>query len=401
MKLNEAIATLAKGASIFLIGSVAGGIFVFNVYNFDEPSSNYEADLRTEQSQEVNAPVEPTPIEDIKNTYELSDAVNTVVSLNVTLRQPDSIFSELFREGQSKASGSGVIYSEDKNGVYIITNNHVVEGSEAIEVTVGNDDVPVRAEIVGRAPSSDIAVIYVDKQELEESSNGKYLISHIGDSDDLEMFDEVYAVGNAAGEGKSGTKGTISALNKNIPIGDGYGSEINAIQIDAPINPGNSGGALINEDGQLIGINFAKVVAQELEGIGYSIPINDAVIVANEIIERGNMDTPVVLGIESRPIMGVSVISVSAEEARELGLYFNNSVVIVAGIAENSPAEEAGIRKGDIILKFNDTKITSSKELTDEISKYEIGDEVEILISRENEIIKVDLVLADSALFVE
>ncbi len=405
MKLNEAMATLAKTASIFLIGSVAGGVFVFNAYKLDT-QPNYATSTNhglvdTVDSQEVIAPVEPTPIEEVKNTHKLSEVENTVVSLNVTLKQTDSIFSELFRDTQPKASGSGVIYSEDDNGVYIITNNHVVEGSESIEVTVADEDEPINAKLIGRDPSIDIAVIYVDKKELEESSEGKYLLSFIGDSDELKMFDEVYAIGNAAGEGKSGTKGTVSALDKKIPVDDGRGSEINAIQIDAPINPGNSGGALVNEDGQLIGINFAKVVAKELEGIGYSIPVNDVVTVANEIIERGNTDTPIVLGVESRPIMGVIVISITEEDARDIGIFYDHDVVMIVSVGENSPAEKAGIKKGDIILALNDKKITSKEELTEEISNFEIGEEIELTISRDNETIKVKLVLADSALFAE
>lgn len=376
---------LVKGASLFLVGGVLGGVMTYNTIESDiinMPNSNVEQAVTnglTEQPSETVSTNVSTP------KYTPAEAINTVVSIDVTTTtQSNSPLSEIFgKDIVSKASGSGVIYSEDANGIYIITNNHVVEGADTIAIRLNDDDEPATASLIGRAPSHDLAVIYVTKDELKAKGIDDYLVAHIGNSDDLSIFDEVYAIGNAAGEGKSGTKGSISVLNKDVAVD--RDTNINAIQIDAAINPGNSGGALINSDGELIGINFAKIVATNLEGMAYSIPINDVVPVVNDIIAKGSVGNPYIAGVESNPFVGIKTIGISQEDAASYNIKLDNDALIIADIVSNSPAVDAGLKKGDIISTLDGRSISSIDEFRDVINQHAIGDTVAMTVQRVND----------------
>ncbi len=397
---NKVFSNLAKGASLFLVGGVLGGVMTYSMADLNFDSNTTVAE--TESTVETVA-TEPTETE--KDTYSLSESLNTVVSIDVTMSAtPQSdVLSDLFgQQPQTRevsASGSGVIYSEDENGIYIITNNHVVENADTIKIRVDDNDEPAEAKLIGRDPYTDLAVIYVTKDELKAKGIDNYLVSKIGDSDDLEVFEQVYAIGNAAGEGKSGTTGTISALDKDLDMGDG--TTIEAIQIDAAINPGNSGGALVNADGELIGINFAKAVSTELEGMGYSIPINDAVVVVNNIIEKGSVEAPYVQGVESKPFMGVMLYDFTKEEAAQRGATIEDDVVVVTSVIEGSPADLSQLQAGDIIVSVNGTDVNSIDEVHEEVYKNEIGDTIDITIARNGRNYKTKMTLADSAKFTE
>ncbi len=391
---NKTFNGLAKGASLFLVGGILGSVLTYNTFEFDSnvPTNNTMT-TSAEGTTEANAVVEEPKV-----YYSPSEALNTVVSIDVvTQAQTTGIFGELFGDIQATAQGSGVIYSEDQNGVYIITNNHVVEGAQDIKVRLHDDDEGAQAKLVGRDPSTDLAVIYVTKAELKSKGMDDYLVSQIGDSDEVEVFDTVYAIGNAAGEGKTGTTGSVSALDKEVGTTDG--EEIQAIQIDAAINPGNSGGALVNENGELIGINFAKVVGTELEGMGYSIPINDAVVVANEIIETGSIEAPVVIGVESKPFMGVMTVDISKEVASQYNFNIADDIVVINQVVPGGPAFEAGMQKGDIIKKVEGKNIKDTEDLQAAISDYQVGDIIKVEVARGNKDVTLNVTLGDTALF--
>ncbi len=397
---NKVFNNLAKGASLFLLGGVLGGVMTYNMADIDFNNNS----TVTENSESTVETVATEPTEQ-NDAYSLSESLNTVVSIDVTVKQQaqsemlNNIFGEQAPVREIQASGSGVIYSEDENGIYIITNNHVVEDADTIKIRVDDNDEPAEAKLIGRDPYTDLAVIYVTKDELKAKDIDNYLVSKIGDSDELEVFEQVYAIGNAAGEGKSGTTGTISALDKSLDMGDG--TSIDAIQIDAAINPGNSGGALVNADGELIGINFAKAVSTELEGMGYSIPINDAVEVVNDIIAKGSVEAPYVVGVESKPFMGVTLYDLTVEEAAKNGLALEKDVVIVTSVIEGTPADLSNIEAGDIIASVNGVDVDSIDKLHDEVYKHEIGDTIDITVTRNGRNYKTKLTLADSALFME
>ncbi len=397
---NKVFSNLAKGASLFLVGGVLGGVMTYSMADINVNSDPMVAEA-TEPAVETVA----TEPKETKDAYTLAESLNTVVSIDVTMAAtPQSdVFAEIFgqkpQQRSVSASGSGVIYSEDDNGVYIITNNHVVEDAESIKIRIDDNDEPAEAKLIGRDPYTDLAVIYVTKDELKAKDIDNYLVSKIGDSDDLEVFEQVYAIGNAAGEGKSGTTGTISALDKSLDMGDG--TSIDAIQIDAAINPGNSGGALVNGDGELIGINFAKAVSTELEGMGYSIPINDAIVVVNDIIENGTVESPVVVGQESKPFMGVMLYDLTKEEAAQRGVTLDDNVVIITSVIEGSPADLAKLEAGDIVASVNGVDVNNIDKLHEEVYKNEIGDTIDITITRNGKNYKTKVTLADSALFTE
>ncbi len=401
---NKVFSNLAKGASLFLVGGVLGGVMTYNMTDINFNSNTALTEV-TDPTVETVATEPLKPTDGAKDTYTLSESLNTVVSIDITLgnQAQSDVFADIFGQQPSKksvsASGSGVIYSEDENGIYIITNNHVVENAKTVQIRIDDDDKPADAKLIGRDPSTDLAVIYVTKTELAESGIDNYLVSKVGNSDKLEVFEQVYAIGNAAGEGKSGTTGTISALDKSLDLGDG--TSIDAIQIDAAINPGNSGGALINGDGELVGINFAKAVSTELEGMGYSIPINDAVVVVNDIIKNGTVEKPVVVGVESKPFMGVMLYNLSKEEASQRGITIDKDVVIITSVIEGSPADLAKIEAGDIVSAVNGVDVNKIEELHKEVYKNKIGDTIDVTITRNGKNYKTKVTLGDSAEFQE
>lgn len=392
--MNNTLSGLAKGAGLFVVGGVLGGVFTYNTLNFEK-----SIDTENVVGVSVEENVDPTIATTEENSYYTpAEAMNTVVSIDVVGEtQGTGVFGEIFGGIQSASSGSGVIYSEDENGLYIITNNHVVEGGQDIKIRLNDSDEGASASLIGRDPSTDLAVIYVTKEEMTAKGMDDYLVSYIGNSDEIEVFDTVYAIGNAAGEGKSGTTGSVSALNKEITTENG--ETVDAIQIDAAINPGNSGGALVDEKGQLIGINFAKVVGTELEGMGYSIPINEAVEVANQIISEGTVEAPVVVGVEAKPYMGILTLDVSKEEARQFNINSEKDVILVSGIVSGSPAEKAGIIKGDVIKSADGQEVTNTDDLQQIIHGHDIGDEIKIVVIRETGEVPLNIVLGNSALY--
>ena len=276
--------------------------------------------------------------------------------------------------------GSGVILTSDG---YVLTNYHVVEGASALKVTAEGEEYS--ADIVGYDESSDIAVIKL------EDANGLRAIE-VGDSDNLLIGEWVMTIGSPFGLEQSVATGIVSATNRSEVLASETGGEssvyVNMIQTDAAINPGNSGGALVNKDGQLIGINtLISSYSGSYSGVGFAIPINYAISLADTIIAG---ETP------SHAYLGVSMSSVTPSIASRYGLA-QNWGVYVANISPDSAAEEAGIQVGDIITRFNGEKVTSSSELLLAIRKCKVGDEVEIILNRDGQEITLNVVLGSDA----
>ncbi len=304
---------------------------------------------------------------------DFQEATNSVVSISAQAIQNQGIFS-----GIGESSGSGVIFATDDEYVYMLTNRHVVSGVTTFEISI-DDETFIEARVLGTDTQNDIAVIYAKKEQFEENDIN-YSIAKIGDSDQLQLGDKVYAIGNSAGEGKSLTSGVVGALNKEIDFGDGTSNSF--IQTDAAINPGNSGGALIDENGYLVGINTAKLVDSSIEGMGYSIPINDAIQIAENLL------TKPFIGIQGGTVSDI----IDTRNARNIpdGVYIDAVVV-------DSGADEAGLKRGDIITQMNEAEIAKFEDLSKFLDNYKVGDVIEVVIFRDGDYLKVEVMLGSRA----
>lgn len=272
-----------------------------------------------------------------------------------------SVVNTYFGKQTSESGGSGIIISE--NG-HIVTNYHVIEGSTSIKVklTSGNE---YDAKVVGGDEKTDIAVIKIAASETLH-------VALIGDSDTVEVGELAVAIGNPLASELFGTvtAGVISGVNRTMTVGQ---REMNLIQTDAAISPGNSGGALINRYGEVIGINSVKLVDDAAEGLGFAIPMNEAVPIVSDLTKYGY--------VKGRPMIGVSVREITAELA-----YYNNlpvqSGLYIMSVTEGSGAYKAGLTRGDIIIKFDSSPVTSATEMNKIRDKHKAGDKVSVTIIR-------------------
>ena len=288
----------------------------------------------------------------------------SVVNINTSVHTTTNYYGiAIPYDGES--AGSGVIFDEDDQYVYIVTNNHVVADSDTISVSVtGNESIS--AEVVGTEASSDLAVIKALKSDFE-AAGVDYKIAKFGDSDQLKVGESVLAIGNALGEGKSATGGMISVINKTIEI-DGVTLEV--LQTSAPINPGNSGGALVNYDGEIIGINTAKTSTSVAEGMGYAIPSNTV----KEVMERLLVD-----GTTPKPYLGIMGSDITDDISN---LYKLPVGVLVVDVLDGSAAQNAGLVEGDIIVGFNGSSVMNMEGLQSILKECEIGSTVNMDIIR-------------------
>jgi len=303
---------------------------------------------------ENSQPAQPLP--DI--TSVVNKAMPSVVSVTTEMTVYD-IFNEAHKQ---TAAGSGfLIHNEEGDGGYIVTNNHVVQAAKSVWVKL-SDGRSFPADVVGTDVLSDLAVLKIDATELP--------YAQLGNSDTLAIGDWVVAIGNALGEGISATHGIISRLDVEISI---QGNVLRGlIQTDAPINPGNSGGPLVNISGEVIGITSVKMSAAGVEGMGYAISINSAKPVIKTLIEQGYV---------SRPWLGVALYTVDPYVAAANGLSVNKGAFIVK-LVSGSPADIAGLREGDVIVRFEDKKIANVDDMVQAIHDCQIGQKVEITFFR-------------------
>lgn len=288
--------------------------------------------------------------------------------------QPEQDSDEL----QQAGTGSGAIYKIEGDRAYIFTNYHVIAGSEEVEVLYQNGE-RAKAEIVGADSYTDLAVLSVDAKGVDKALK-------LGNSDLLKVGEPAIAIGSPLGTGfaSSVTSGIISGINRAVPVDtDGdreYDWEMNVLQTDAAINPGNSGGPLVNIAGEVIGINSMKVATNNVEGMGFAIPINDALTIIEQLEENGEI---------VRPVIGVTMIDaqyLSESDLKQLGIDENlEGGVIIQSVMPNSPAEEAGLKQWDVLTSFNGQPIESGNQLRQAIYSAKIGDQVEVEFYRNGE----------------
>ncbi len=262
--------------------------------------------------------------------------------------------------------GSGVIYDAKKG--YIATNNHVVQGAKEITVYL-TDGRNVKGKVLGTDPATDLAVVKIDAENLPEAP--------LGDSSTIQVGEPAIAIGNPLGMELRGsvTVGIVSALNRTVDVGD---NKYTLIQTDAAINPGNSGGALVNADGEVMGINSAKYAGNGVEGIGFAIPINTAKPILQGLVENGAI---------ARPYLGVRIIDEESfkkkngEDKNSIGIDFHGGVYI-DNMVRNGPAHKAGLRPGDIILKINGKRVSKSTEVQQAVKEAKVGETLTVTIRR-------------------
>ena len=281
---------------------------------------------------------------------------------------------------ESVSMGTGVIIGETDDQVIIASNQHVVTGADTLSVAF-IDETAADAVVLGEDADTDLAVIAVNKKDLSEDTLSMIKVIEIGSSDKLLVGEQVVAIGNALGYGQSVSTGIVSALNRTLVSYDGSseGTDNGLIQTDAAINPGNSGGALLNMNGELIGINSAKYAQTEVEGMGYAIPITDALPIL-ESLKNGEQPEISVEHEGSGVKLGVSVVTVNEQNSDYYGI---PQGALVKEVEAGSAAEEAGIQAGDIITAIDDKQITSVDDLTEALSRYSDGDSAEVTVARE------------------
>ena len=293
----------------------------------------------------------------------------SVVSITSTI-QSSNYYG--FGTQESEGAGSGFIIAKTKDSLMIATNNHVV--SDATSLTVGFvDDTTAKATVVGTDSSADLAVISVKIKDIKDATASKIKVATLGSSDDLKVGEEVVAIGNALGYGQSVTTGVVSAKNREVSLTDGT---MNLLQTDAAINPGNSGGVLINMDGQVVGINNAKLEDTSVEGMGYAIPITTAKTILTDLMNAGSVST------KDAAFLGVVGRDINESYSSALGI---PSGIYVSQVVSGSPAEKAGISAGDVIVKFEGNNVSTMSGLKEKLAIKKANTKVKITFKRANQ----------------
>ena len=384
-----------------LIGGILGAVLTIGIFYVANGSLLSPTNQTNSGSPSAgNTKVSNMKVDVNSNITEAAEKVQGAVVSVINLQKKQSKgglggFSDIFGNGndqkQSEGSdgqleeaseGSGVIYKVEGNTAYIVTNNHVVEKQDGLEVLL-KDGAKVKASLVGTDAYTDLAVLKVESDKVADIKPAAF-----GDSSALKVGEPAIALGSPLGSqyANSVTSGIISSLNRQVvnQNDEGQTVNINAIQTDAAINPGNSGGPLVNMAGQVVGINSSKIVQTQsnvsVEGIGFAIPSNDVVNVINQLEQGGKV---------VRPALGITMVSLSdlsTEQISEI-VKVPSSVtqgVVVNEVQSSTPADQAGLKKYDVITKIDDKEVSSGVELQSELYKHKVGDTVKITFYRKD-----------------
>ena len=408
-------------ATAVVFGLVASAVFQGTNYVGSKLNPQGKKSVQVQSTQTISQNKSSDSEESVSGSTEGTSSVSQVAQnampsivsiVGVSVQEIPQIY-QYFGYGQqqeTQSSGSGIIVGQNDTELLIATNNHVVSGTNSLTVCFTNqdgsavtengdvektsaegesgstnqdgqdsslDDVQsgaVSAQIKGTDADNDLAVISVKLEDIPEDVLSEIKVATIGDSDSLQMGEQVVAIGNALGYGQSVTSGYVSALNRQVSSDDTDGT---FIQTDAAINPGNSGGALLNMKGELIGINSAKIASDEVEGMGFAIPISKAEPILDEMM---NQETRYKVEDEDKAAyIGITCENVTSDVNQMYGI---PQGVYVDTVVEGGPAEKAGIKKGDVITKIDGTAIDAYKDLVDRLEYYEAGETVELEVYR-------------------
>lgn len=308
----------------------------------------------------------------------VENVMPSIVSItNMSVQEVQNFFGGTSKQ-ESESAGTGIIISQNDSELLVVTNNHVVAGSNTLTVTFA-DGNSVEANIKGTDSEYDVAVVAVPLDSISEDTKKAISVATLGDSTELKVGEPAIAIGNALGYGQSVTTGVISALNRSVSetnetTGETTESSVKLIQTDAAINPGNSGGALVNASGEVVGINSSKLVGDSVEGVGYAIPISDV----SDLIENlMNQETKTKVAEADQGAIGIKGMSVSTEYSQQLNM---PEGVYVSEVTKGGGAEKAGMTRGCIITGINGTTVSSMDDLQEQLQYYAKGDEVELTI---------------------
>ena len=367
--IGKKIAKLVASAAIF--GLVAGtcfvGVSVVKDKFYPSTADKIETTSGTTSSKKETSSGSSSNSQNVASV--VNEVMPSVVSITSTI-QSSNYYG--FGTQESEGAGSGFIIAKTKDSLMIATNNHVV--SDATSLTVGFvDDTTAKATVVGTDSSADLAVISVKIKDIKDSTASKIKVATLGSSDDLKVGEEVVAIGNALGYGQSVTTGVVSAKNREVSLTDGT---MNLLQTDAAINPGNSGGVLINMDGQVVGINNAKLEDTSVEGMGYAIPITTAKTILTDLMNAGSVST------KDAAFLGVVGRDINESYSSALGI---PSGIYVSQVVSGSPAEKAGISAGDVIVKFEGNNVSTMSGLKEKLAIKKANTKVKSTFKRANQ----------------
>lgn len=359
---------------LMMLMAVVGGItfaFVFDWLQHDPDPQVIEQPVATQETPSVTTP-KPDLSSDEKAVIDIVAGLkNSIVSVNTSgiVRGQEQLFGR----------GSGVAFDEDDNLIYIMTNDHVVSDGSSYTIDL-IDGHQVKADLVANDQDTEIAVMSVKKADLGDS---QLILAPLGKSTDLVVGETVLAIGNALGYGQSVTKGIVSAIDREL---EGYRGNYayKMIQTDAPINPGNSGGALVNSRGEVVGINTIKIVDASVDGVGFAIPIEPAHQIASDLMKLGYLPKTYI-GVASQYIDPVYL----SQNDLPLG-------TLVFSVAPGSPAEQAGLRREDIIVKINEEATPDPAILGYVVRSHQPGDVVTVTVYRDGEMMEFEVTLAQS-----
>lgn len=376
--LKKALVSISLGI-LFGLFAGAGFFAVQRVGDMLMPGEAVEENSEVEDALSDNTVQAPISVNTNSITLIETDVTNVaekvmpaMVSIVNKYTITSSFFGQTFSEDQA-SSGSGIVVGETDTELLIVSNNHVVADAETLEVTFIDGSV-AEAHIKGLDSSMDLAVIAVKLENISDETRGAITIATLGNSDDLKLGEPVVAIGNALGYGQSVTDGIISALNRELTLDDG--SKGVFVQTNAAINPGNSGGALLNMNGEVIGINSNKIGGTAIEGMGYAIPISSANPIIADLMER---QTRSKVAEDQIGYMGIA----PQEVTEQISQMFNMPEgIYLQSVEEGSAAEKAGLLAGDIITKFDGQRITSYAELQSVLQYYAVGDSAKITVQR-------------------
>lgn len=360
-----------KNILIFgIIFSMVGGFSVGAGYKFSESYLwKYDQDNEAVKENKQTEIIDSSLVQRVnynRTSSSIADIAQevgpSIVAITSKVKVRDWFDNQYLQEGQ----GSGVIFEVGDKDVMIVTNEHVVNGAAEVMVTL-YDNKKVPASIIGIDSETDLAVLKIDKKHIPKEILGKVMAAKFGDSEALRVGETAIAIGNPMGYNDTVTVGVISALNRELQLPD---KKLKLVQTDAAINPGNSGGALVNSNGEVVGINTIKIADTKVEGIGFAIPINSVKPIINELAKKGSI---------SRPFLGIvgKDIDQSTSELYELPIG-----IFIADVMEKSAADVAGIKRGDVIIEFEGEKIFSMEQLSKLIKERKVGDQVTIKIIR-------------------
>ena len=351
-----------------------GSNYLYNKTNGGTVTATDKAELNIASAvSSSSADAAGTDTDSIASVSAIAEAAmpSLVAITNKSVQEMQSMFGQT-QAYESESSGSGIIIGKTDTELLMVTNNHVVSGAQDLSVGFVDESV-AEAAVKGTDADHDIAVIAVKLSDLSEDTLSAIRVIEIGSSSNLEVGEQVVAIGNALGYGQSVTTGIVSALNREVTIDNTTNT---LIQTDAAINPGNSGGALLNMSGQLVGINSAKYSDTSVEGMGYAIPVDDVVDIIENLMNRQVRTEKAAEGEQG--FLGISGQDVTSEVSQA---YDMPKGIYITSVETGSAAERAGLQKGDIITKFDGTSVSTLADLKKQIAYYKTGEQVEITYS--------------------